>query len=303
MKSVYNTRELPHIWASGTDRQLRSPSALSVSGPIILSYGTAIGKRVVSKGRVAFLVNQTTYSNTTTKHQHMVRQAIPHGAFVIPVMYVPRGDSAMHSAAPRVIITQLLSQAADIEKRSHRRRIHDLRRADSDYAASLVLCAQSAARFFGLRMKIDAKTVERLQRQAARRVRVEQRKAEAEALRQAAEDAEKIKLWCSGDTSVVPSSLWPVHLRAIGDTVHTTMGARVSLSSAEASYRFVSSVHGRKWHHGGGSTHECGPYQLQSVDERHVVIGCHRVSWDEIERFASTQGWNNKGKEHKHEPE
>ena len=34
-----------------------------------------------------------------------------------------------------------------------------------------------------------------------------------------------------------------------------------------------------------------GPYQLDAVNEQGVVAGCHRIAWDEIERFAKLEGW------------
>lgn len=77
--------------------------------------------------------------------------------------------------------------------------------------------------------------------------------------------------------------------RAAAEMV-TSKGARVPLDDAHKTYRFAMLARAKGWHR-NGSTHVIGAYQLDAVNEVGVVAGCHRVTWEEIERFAVSQGW------------
>jgi len=72
--------------------------------------------------------------------------------------------------------------------------------------------------------------------------------------------------------------------------METSKGARVPLDEAQRAYRFAVIQRARGWHR-NGETFKVGPYQLDAVNEQGVVAGCHRIAWDEIERFAKLQNW------------
>ena len=121
---------------------------------------------------------------------------------------------------------------------------------------------------------------------------IEKRNAEIETAL-AAERAEKVADWIAGG-SVEPGASWPVYLRAEagdgGPEMVTSNGARVPLEDAERTYRFACLMRAKGWHK-NGERHAIGSYQLDAVNEQGVVAGCHRVTWQEIERFAAAQGW------------
>jgi hypothetical protein len=95
--------------------------------------------------------------------------------------------------------------------------------------------------------------------------------------------------WRAGKAVDVPYDS-PVVLRAFGGELETSKGARVPLTDAERTFRFISARRQGGWHR-NGETHAVGHYQLDAVNEAGVVVGCHRVSWGEIEFFASAMGW------------
>jgi predicted Abi (CAAX) family protease len=64
----------------------------------------------------------------------------------------------------------------------------------------------------------------------------------------------------------------------------------VPLPEAEKAFRFAMIQRKRGWHR-NGDQFKVGDYQLDAVNEQGVIAGCHRIGWDEIERFAKTQGW------------
>lgn len=81
-------------------------------------------------------------------------------------------------------------------------------------------------------------------------------------------------------------------LRVDGEDVETSRYARVPLAAAERTFRFVWARRAQGWHR-NGETHVVGNYSLEAVNEQGLVIGCHRITWAEVERFARSQGWLN----------
>lgn len=104
-----------------------------------------------------------------------------------------------------------------------------------------------------------------------------------------ANNGQLVSKWQAGESVGLPHDC-PTLLRAEGDEMVTTKGARVPLADAKRSYRFVLLAKAKGWHR-NGEVHAIGSYQLDAVNEQGVVAGCHRVNWEEIERFAATQGW------------
>jgi len=117
-------------------------------------------------------------------------------------------------------------------------------------------------------------------------------------------NAKAIEAWRAGQNINLPHD-FPVMLRAehnagqipegadapeIIREMVTSKGARVPLADAERAFKFVMKCRAKGWHR-NGETFELGGYHLDAVNAQGVVAGCHRVSWEEIERFAKSQGW------------
>lgn len=110
-------------------------------------------------------------------------------------------------------------------------------------------------------------------------------------------DAASISDWLAGKPAT-PNYDWPTVLRvekAYGSDsapeMVTSKGARVPLSAAKHTYAFIMAHRSAGWKT-NGETHEIGMYRLESVNAQGVVVGCHRVTWEEIDRFAALMGWN-----------
>lgn len=103
---------------------------------------------------------------------------------------------------------------------------------------------------------------------------------------QAAMDA-----WRAGGGTVgQPSHEWPTLLRVDGDDMQTSKGVRVPLTEAHKAYLFAMLKRSDEWRR-NGETFGIGMYQLDSVTSEGIVAGCHRISWAEVDRFASVMGW------------
>lgn len=128
---------------------------------------------------------------------------------------------------------------------------------------------------------------------SAERERIGRAKAAA---RFEAEQAENITRWIAGETVAISWNISRVYLRVIPDRtgpyplLETSKGAHVELGEAHKAYRFARINRIKGWRR-NGDTFKVGDYQLDSVNEQGIIAGCHRIDWEEIERFATTQGW------------
>ncbi len=104
-------------------------------------------------------------------------------------------------------------------------------------------------------------------------------------------NAALVSKWQAGESVLLPHDA-PTLLRTEDQEMVTSKGARVPLSDALRTYRFISAKRVKGWHR-NGETHAIGAYSLEAVNDTGVVVGCHRVTWAEIERFAASQGWSN----------
>mgnify|MGYP001024021645 CR=1 FL=1 len=89
MKTVFNNRQLAHVWAQQTQAEGRNPSrSMFFEGNTIYSYGYhyAIATMYFKGLEKLVLVNEYGYSNTTCKQRNDVLRAIKYTNFV----YVPR---------------------------------------------------------------------------------------------------------------------------------------------------------------------------------------------------------------------
>lgn len=102
-------------------------------------------------------------------------------------------------------------------------------------------------------------------------------------------EAATIADWLAGKPAN-PKADWPTLLRAKGDEMVTTKGARVPLSDAKRAYLFAMRLRAKGWHR-NGEQFKVGMYDLDAINEVGVIAGCHRVTWSEIERFAALMGW------------
>ncbi len=94
-KCVFDTGEIPHLWAHRTQEEARNRQGnLYFTGDTIYSYGShfPIARHVASEaGERSVLLTTATYSVTTSSHCSAVRSAIPSGIRVFRVPNICRG--------------------------------------------------------------------------------------------------------------------------------------------------------------------------------------------------------------------
>lgn len=273
-----------HLWANRSrEHGTAGRGRMFFRDDVIYSYGGHFPIARHYKGVVLFTTRG--YSVTTAGHKSCVLSACRHLTVfhVEDVLAKPSGKTVKEYAGR---INHLIGE---------------LRRARNPHSGSLRSLVDEANRFcqtfkFKTRFSLPD-DIEALDAKGeAWRERRDERRAEARAKREkllAAMSAERIEKWLAGD-SVATHLLYglPVYLRARGDTMETSRGAKVPLADAERTFGFVKKLRdaGREWQ-ANGEQHPIGEFRLSAVNAQGVVAGCHRVSWEEIERFAKSQGW------------
>lgn len=289
MKTVFTSDEIAHVWAHKSASHGKSPGAVSFNGDVIYSYQTAMARHIEHKGKTAIILNVTSYSVSTSKHQGRINSAI-HG-LGMPVFRV---DGQQMGAELRFTGDELFAlyteKAAQCLRDAEAPRIrpHTVE-AHKGRAAHNLEQARAVAQFFGLRKKVDEKAIQRLATAKARaekreRIAREKRDARERALQEGAYAA-----WLAGEPMpegvYLNARLFPVAFRVEGDELVSTLGARVPLRAAMVAYRFAMSKRGQEWRE-NGETCPVGNYRLNAINEHGIVAGCHRITWAELERLA-----------------
>lgn len=100
MRKVYsNYRDVCHLWAHHSQNEAISGN-VRFEGGSLFSYSTCIGERFEINGNIVFVLNNYTFSNTTSGHQSAMRNSIPGdepNVHVFNVNYRGRGDSYITS--------------------------------------------------------------------------------------------------------------------------------------------------------------------------------------------------------------
>jgi hypothetical protein len=300
-KHVFDTGEIPHLWAHRTQGEARNRQGnLYFNGDTIYSYGShfPIARHVANDaGERAVLFTTASYSVTTSSHCSAVRSAIPSG---VPVFHVPNVCHGRYSGS-ELTADDHAGNLADYAERveaevtaSARARSSWKKEYSHERAESLRAEAIAYAEFFSLpRPKLstvpalDSAALTAIRKREAKRAaeKAEQTKRErAEAI---VRQQELITKWRAGQYSGCLYDV-PAMLRIDGDEVVTSRGARFPVSHAKRALAFVRKVResGQAYVRNGHTIH-LGPYAIDRIGpDGTVKSGRHAVSWEEIERIA-----------------
>jgi hypothetical protein len=301
-KHVFDTGEVPHLWAHRTQDEARNRQGnLYFTGDTIYSYGShfPIARHVTNDaGERAVLFTTATYSVTTSSHCSAVRSAIPSG---MQVFYVPNVCQGRYSGS-ELTADDHTGNLADYTERIEKHVITSTRARSSyakewnhEHAVRLRDEAFAYCAFFGLPTpnitevpELDSVALTAIRKREAKRAaeKAEQTKRErAEAL---VRQQELIIKWRAGEYSGCFYDV-PAMLRIDGDEVVTSRGARFPVSHAKRGLAFVRKVResGQAYVRNGRTIH-LGPYAIDHIEpDGTVKAGCHVVSWEEIERIAT----------------
>lgn len=283
MKTCFTSHEICHIWAHQSAPYGKSPGNLSFDGGLLLSYRTGIARLIEHKGKSAVLINDRSFSISTTKSQGRMRSALPD---TLPRFYVSEDMGARLLHTGDEIFRFAIESAKDCAEKAETMRKSGKRDSVLAVQARWLKRAREASDFFGLRRKVDEGTISRL-REASKRA--EKKAAELKA-KQQAERREKYLIafegWKNGGNEYFFPGDFPVAFRVEGGEVVSSLGARFPLEDARRAHRFVTSKRGQAWRENGERC-PVGTYAINAISAAGIVAGCHRISWEEIERISS----------------
>jgi hypothetical protein len=301
-KHVFDTGEIPHLWAHRTQDEARNRQGnLYFNGDTIYSYGShfPIARHVTNDaGEGAVLFTTATYSVTTSSHCSAVRSAIPSGIRVFHVPNVCHGRYSGSELTADDHAGNLVDYGGRIEKHvvtSARAKSSYAKEWNHEHAVGLREAAIAYCAFFGLPVpnipevpKLDSDALTAIRKREAKRAaeKAEQTKRQrAEAL---VRQQELITKWRASEYHGCLYNIPPM-LRIVGDEVQTSRGARFPVSHAKRALAFVRKIReSQKAYVRNGHTVHLGPYALDRIEpDGTVKAGCHVVSWEEIERIAS----------------
>lgn len=319
-KTVFTTQELPHLFANKVvpQGQARGSARESFLGDFYYSYTTVVARHVQGRGKqknkAAVLISERSYSPTTARHISSVRRACSH-LLVLEGPLHGNGDfkPAEWLENYKVKLSECLA------------RIPKARGAASALALQIervVSDANKMAALFGLKTRLKLPknwhiTIREVKYRAAKhealleplRARARQRWDAERMIRdkQRVEELEKrrfaapinLQKWLEGhkdgwiDREIYAET---DYLRLVPDTpateLETSMGARASLEHAKRLYDHLAPIKRTGALPILFRDIEIGGYPVKELDAVGTLrVGCHKFSWDEIERFAKTQNW------------
>ena len=300
-KHVFDTGEIPHLWAHRTQEDARNRQGnLYFTGDTIYSYGShfPIARHVTNDaGQRAVLFTTATYSVTTSSHCSAVRSAIPSG---IPVFHVPNVCHGRYSGSELTAddhAGNLADYAERIEKyviTSARARSSYAKEWNNDHAVRLRDEAFAYCAFFGLPVpnisevrELDSEALTAIRKREAKRTAEKAEQTKRERAEAVIRQQELITKWRAGQYSGCLYDVPPM-LRIDGNEVVTSRGARFPVLHAKHGLAFVRKVReSQKAYVRNGHTIHLGPYAIDRIEpDGTVKAGCHVVSWEEIERIA-----------------
>lgn len=125
MKTVFNNRQLPHVWVNQTDAELdglRSGrgSSFSFVGPQIDSYATTIARIYRHKGARLVLMDSASFSNSTSKHQNYIRNAMRGSDTLLSLSFGRRNQSLRFT--PKELWEAAIAECQDFAAQSAKAR-------------------------------------------------------------------------------------------------------------------------------------------------------------------------------------
>ena len=296
MKHTFTGREIGHAWWHETHDTYGKAGNVSFYDGLLLSYSTGIARKCKTPdGRVYAIVNRRLFSNSTSAHQSYARRAIP---IDTPVFDVSEGMGARLVFSPLGLLDEAKKDHDDAIKslyemrgnnRLEKRRLRTALRANTHKERAKKICE-----FFDLETPAWVSMDENESMDAAIKFAAEEKRRFAEIQKRREEEARRdIEDWINGGPFKTSFNSLAPRLRVNPQnilSIETSLGAEIPYDDGRRAFMFCIRMRDKGWRT-NGETFSIGSYQLNSVNENGIVAGCHRITWSEIERFATQQGW------------
>ena len=289
MKTVFSSHsECAHIWASQSQYEGRA-SRVFFEGGVIYSYGRhfPVARFAPEFGDIVLFTNRG-YSSSTGKHKSLIRAAIPSKYAVIYC------DDPSRPASHNLPIWE--NKAARLRSDFA---IKTRKPSRANIAAEIYQAVEAAANYcLALNIAIPewaGLTVAENEAIEYGREAARARALNADALRNkrealaALDSIERLQQWESGLAygSTNGFQYHPTVLRIKGDQIQTSRGANIPVSDALALWPLLVRAKrtGNKLEAGLHSIN-LGAYRFNSFDGQTLIVGCHSIAWNQLEKIA-----------------
>lgn len=271
-KSLSSHNEVAHIWAQQSQYEGHAGN-MFFKGQSIFSYGRHFEiARFIDNDVVLF--TSKSYSVSTSKHKSITYRAINHKkVFTVPYFIDHSGNIKHYTDNAQAHI----KKAAKSRKYAE----YELKSAE-DFINEM----KEYAEYFNIELRDESLNLVQLlenntllseeTKQKIKQAEADKRKAEAE------KKKEEIQEWLNGERYSLNTD--KIYLRRKDDIVQTSHGADVPVLEARLLYHAVKNGLDVK-----GKT--IGYYTVISFNGKVLTIGCHKLTIEEINRFAATQNW------------
>lgn len=309
-----NALEICHYFAAENYGRTGTRRAGNVSAEqhsrTLYSYAAPIARHT-GNAAIPVLITSRTYSATTSRHTSDARRALHH---LHPFEVYNPAAASTHDHAGNVRRIYQDAQHA-LSAAANARRKPETRAAALWSASALHAHAETYRAAFKLPVSaLDTET--RATRDTVRRIDPDQldtaaalitqasnaalsRRAAAEKKRTAAQrkaqaeqeerDRTRREEWLAGAGTYYPREHYsaPARLRMQGNAVETSHGARVHVRAAARLWPIAERAHKAGTTYRPEPPHRVGPYPLDEVSPQGVRIGCHFITFDEMQRIRA----------------
>lgn len=292
MRKVVEKSQVAHLWANQHQDEARTPTGnLYFWKDTIFSYGNhfPIGKHVTNeRGERATLFTTRGYSNTTSKHLSIVRQAARH----LNLIYCHNPNNSHNDNIDQWI--RLAEQEASnlVRAKKPEKYLNEIEYIKQQVQKYFDFFGLNIDQFSTLKKVINiGDKAEYLQYSEAKSLLLEQ-EAKAEAKRKAAKHKKDLKDWRAFKLNRLYIHDGNDYLRFNTDKlrVETSQGIEIPEKTAKTFYKAI--LRSLK---NGGCDDNCDlkilNFDVKSIDKKQIVIGCHTITIKEIESLVKLLQW------------
>ena len=284
MKTKYSSNsELIHVWAHDSSPEImKQANSVTCHNDILYSYSTAIGQ-IVNNDTVIY--NTASYSNTTSKHQSLMRSATSHYSNRIYLDINKYGLNHLifsQNSFNELILNPNMAKASEyLVKASRSKKYKDHFNME---AISIFDNLRRYAILFNLECSLP--NVDDLTESA---IKADKEAKALEKIRRAErikERAEALENWRKGLD--VRNHFEITALRIKDDVIETSRGAKIPLEHAVKFWGLIKAWHekGTSYVKSNHSIH-LGNYAVNRFENDILTVGCHQIPYSEIQNIAN----------------
>lgn len=294
-KRYRSQQECAHAWVHGLSESGYA-SNFFFEGSVIYSYGHHFPIARINGQTVFF--TESAYSSSTAHHKSVASSAASHLEF-ISVHHVPVDniDPARNRTFIKLNIDQWVSEIGSLIDLYNRypRRKRLLREIDEIHQKLLrfidVLNIRPTVSLKRLHENLSQDTLLNFIESEKSRVARNKKRLQTAQL---TKFNESLKKWKKAQTSTLSivnpldHNLACLRVDTATEYIETTKGIRVPLVAAEALYRYIRRF---LMNTKGNTSFRILDFDVSTIDENFLIVGCHTIPMSEVESIAQDLGW------------